>query len=219
MLETITFTGVDDKTDPEWAVDLTRRYPKIEFGILIGTPTGTGQNLRFPSLHTIQRWKARCDTLRLSLHLCGRYTRVVFEERWDVMLYYDLCYGFRRIQVNARRYDWAAIGRFVRAFDQRIILQHRASFGQVPLYHSGVEYLFDVSGGQGKDSLDQWPNPSAWCRCGYAGGVNSGNVEVAVKFVRQWPSLQWIDMESGVRTNDVFDPSKVEQVCELAFPK
>ena len=133
----------------------------------------------------------------------------------------DWLVGFRRVQLNARRYpDFDVIKRFADTFDQRIILQHRASFSQVPMYHDKVEYLFDVSGGRGKDSLDQWPNPSAWCRCGYAGGVNFDNVEAAAKFVRQWPFHScWIDMESGVRTNDAFDQSKVERICKLVFPE
>ena len=223
MLGTITFTGIDDKTDPEWAVDLTRRYPKIEFGILVGSHTGTGEKHRFPSLRTIQQWKICKNHLRLSLHLCGRYARHVLNVTWHHTSFCELLYGFDRVQVNARQYDPEVIRSFVEStsvgIKQQVILQHRGHFDPVPICHHKMEYLFDVSGGRGKDSIDQWPRPSLYARCGYSGGVGPGNVQKAIRFVNRWPSLQWIDMESGVRTNDVFDPSKVEQVCELAFPK
>ena len=86
--------------------------------------------------------------------------------------------------------------------------------------HPRIEYLFDESGGRGKRG--DWPDP--WpvlpgMRCGYAGGLGPDNVDEALEFVERHPDARiWLDMESGVRTNDWMDLEKVEAVCQKAWP-
>ena len=229
MLKTLTFTGVDEKTDLGWAIEMTRRYPNIEFGILVGSHTGEGG--RFPDIATICKWKSEgFRKLRLSLHLCGKFSRFVNKEqssfwvshelKWGIWQFRDLCVGFGRAQVNARAYKPETIENFADVCIQRVILQHRDWFNSAPILHDNIEYLFDVSGGRGKNSIGRWPPPDDRFKCGYSGGVGPHNIKDAVEFVNRWPDNEtWIDMESEVRTDDVFDQVKVEQVCEIVFGK
>lgn len=74
--------------------------------------------------------------------------------------------------------------------------------------------LFDTSGGRGKlpDSIPSHPGYTV----GYSGGINPENV---VEYIQRIPGLEedskyWIDMESGVRTNNWLDLNKCEEVCK-----
>ena len=81
-----------------------------------------------------------------------------------------------------------------------------------------IVFLHDQSGGRGIDSIDLWPRPEAMERVGYAGGLKPSNIVKALKTVRNFKTYFgadiWLDMETGVRTNDWFDLDKVELVLE-----
>jgi len=85
------------------------------------------------------------------------------------------------------------------------------------------DILFDASGGRGEVNTT-WPEPIGNF-CGYAGGFNPENVEERVRDLAEFlPENQiiWIDMESGVRTEDIFDLDKAESVIrsvERAVPE
>ena len=223
MIELITFTGVDDNTDLEWAEELAKTYPRIEFGILVGTKTKPTKDQttanRFPCLKTIAAWKkvaANCR-INLALHLCGKYQRQVNSGDISQKLL-DLCDGFNRVQVNAVKYDAGNVAKFVEAVPvQSVILQHRSTFNRnLPIQDNPrVEYLFDKSGGRGKNTLNEWPGPTHRFRCGYAGGIQRTNINVITAFGSKWYDYRlWFDMESGVRSHlDWFDLSEVTSIC------
>lgn len=72
--------------------------------------------------------------------------------------------------------------------------------------------LFDASKGTGKP-IEHFPQPYHGFFCGYAGGIGPDNIDgVISKIEDMGPGICTIDMESGVRTNDKFDLSKVEKV-------
>ena len=49
---------------------------------------------------------------------------------------------------------------------------------------------------------------------GYAGGISPENVVETVKSITEICETDfWIDMETGIRTNDKFDITKCEEVC------
>ena len=75
MIEILTFTGVDSETDLSELSSLAGRYPKVEFGVLLGSSTGG----IFPPLEVIEQLKRRASdaNFRMALHLCGRYSRAV----------------------------------------------------------------------------------------------------------------------------------------------
>ena len=102
----------------------------------------------------------------------------------------------------------------------KVILQHRHSWTDVPLEHDKVEYLFDRSGGRGESSFHLWPAPPEKLtyefsdeRFGYAGGIGPTTIERACVFLRRYPKHRmWIDMEGRVRKNGWFDLDAVETV-------
>ena len=49
---------------------------------------------------------------------------------------------------------------------------------------------------------------------GYAGGINPENVVDVVRELNDICETDfWIDMETGIRTNDKFDVKKCEEIC------
>ena len=229
-LELMTFTGIDQWTDITPILRLAERFPKVEFGILVGSKTQSEicTHSRFPSLRTIQRWKyiAKHYDLKLSLHLCGKYATTVNNGLFghDVL---DLCDGFHRVQVNAVKYNLQNVRAFAHLVNvKHVIMQHRSSFKNLPLEAEEgfplkldrIEFLYDTSGGRGQDSIDKWPDPTFYRRCGYAGGINLLNADRVMSHLEHHPdSIMWIDIESGVRTSDRFDVGKIERLCSKFF--
>jgi hypothetical protein len=77
----ITFTGVDDDTDPAGLVQLADDYP-VEFGLLF-SPKRQGIEPRYPKLTTIE-WLDEELPLRWAAHLCGDDARAwLYEDRCE----------------------------------------------------------------------------------------------------------------------------------------
>ena len=229
MIEILTFTGVDSETDLSELSALAERYPKVEFGVLLGSSTGG----IFPPLEVIEQLKRRASdaNFRMALHLCGRYSRAVVdpESAGGPPHLRDICAGFGRVQVNLPgrwfRPGQVATSRervagFADSLDaRRVILQHRGDWKDVPVRHEKVEYLHDRSGGRGRDSFAQWPKPSPCLpRMGYAGGLGPDNIARAVAFADAFPEASlWFDMESRIRKGGLLDLAAVESVCSQVF--
>lgn len=218
--EFITFTGLDARADLPRVVSLTRRYP-IEWGVLV-SKTRQGQEPRYPDGETLSRiwWSplvgnGRKDCLGfLSAHICGQHARDVMESRtssFPVDLHY--C---RRVQLNHPEPNPAAIRTFVAAWAAHLggIAQTKAE--AFPAAAPRVQWLSDRSAGTGQRP-DAWPrHPGGDQFVGYAGGITPDNVlEVLGQIDATGP--YWIDMESGVRTNDWLDLDKVEAVCRTVY--
>ena len=227
MIEIVTFTGVDDRTNVQDLVDTCAKYPQVEFGVLIGSSVGR----IFPSMGLVRelRLLALSRTLRVSLHLCGRYARQVMAPWGADEDLLRLCYGFDRVQVNLHGDEWdpnripvsrAAILRFAEQVGTRVILQHTTGWDQVPVRHDNIEYLFDVSEGGGRESFNDWPAPfTDMPLIGYCGGLGPDNIERAIDFTRRSPEVGiWFDMEGRVRKNGWFDIDAVRRVCSQVFP-
>jgi len=76
--------------------------------------------------------------------------------------------------------------------------------------------LLDASGGRGRTFYPaDWPGLSL-CNVsvGLAGGITPSTVADLVRGVRLGDPVTWIDMESGVRTDDRFDLSLARDVLE-----
>jgi hypothetical protein len=199
----VTFTGVDDHTDVARLVSLSGRYP-VEWGMLFGAAEGVG---RFPSRRKVA--EVLEAGLRCSAHLCDDYAMQVLSSG-DTSL--DLS-RFARVQVNARDRDYerSQLSAFASRYDRPVIRQVRGPFRPTP----GVLQLYDCSGGRGVVP-DVWPKqPDDVAFVGYSGGLGPGIVS------RVLPELEarnyWIDMETGVRVNEVFAPSLCEAVLEEVY--
>jgi phosphoribosylanthranilate isomerase len=113
-----------------------------------------------------------------------------------------------------------------------IILQcHDESFPVVDAFIESLgkncgrtHVLFDASRGKGV-LPKEWPSPwratGRQCLYGYAGGLGPNNLASALPAIkaaaqRNGKTPYWIDMESGVRTDNAFDFDKVRHVISVA---
>jgi hypothetical protein len=211
--EFITFTGVDANTPIRELVALSQRYP-IEWGVLFSP--SRHDDPRYPCTSFVFELmaQARSRGLRLAAHLCGNHSRNIFDLGGTSVD--GLMAGFQRAQINslegasnaANVRSWAA------KWGVKPILQCRDSF---PVGNTGIEWLFDPSGGRGV-SPQVWPKAPDHSRCGYAGGMRPENVAQAVSVIGRLATRYWIDMETGVRDEkDHFSVERCRLVCEAVF--
>lgn len=209
--EFITFTGLDARTDLARCGELSRRY-SIEWGVLFSR-SRQGNEPRYPDAATLTRI-INDGPCRIAAHLCGAYAREIMAgESPSPRLPVDLmCFG--RNQINHGQPDAMKVAQFVRGdCGARGIAQCRGD--EFPAY-SGIDWLFDRSGGEGK-APDIWPrHPGGGRLVGFAGGIGPGNVLNALNRIDSTDPY-WIDMESGVRTDDWLDLAKVEAVCRAVY--
>ena len=217
-MKRITFTGVDEET--KLPSLMARAGVGIEFAVLVGSRTGRAP--RYPCRPFVFRFRDFCAEhgINSAIHLCGSYARGLLSNEIAVL---DLCRGFGRVQFNAREgeYQYAQLRERSQRLGIAIIVQHRMGFDPGTLPCRDLEYLADRSGGRGISDLGLWSAPRGeWLavRCGYAGGIGPCNIVQAMDKVCSFGTGMsrgsWIDMESGVRTNDLFDLEKVDQVLE-----
>jgi hypothetical protein len=207
----ITFTGADDWTSIEGMRALSRQYP-IEWGVLF-SPKRQGVDPRYPGGEALSRllW----SELRLSAHLCGDYSRQIMAGEAIINIPVDLGL-FSRIQVNHVDPVPARIVEFRSGWGKmRRIAQAR---GEEFPTDTSVDWLFDRSGGRGTAPTAWPPHPGGDRLVGYAGGISPDNIRGVMSMFETWVhGPYWIDMESGVRTNDRFDLEKCRLVCEAVY--
>lgn len=203
----ITFTGADDRTCVNWMRNLSLRFP-IEWGVLF-SPSRQGTDQRHPGGD--KQSELAWSGLRLAAHLCGGHARYVMGEGEKTRIPVDLGY-WQRVQVNHATPDASRIAKFCHSWGTKGIGQSRGvSFPA----DAGVEWLFDTSAGRGA-APTAWPSHPGVGRVGYAGGINPSNVLDVLRAINS-SGPYWIDMETGVRTDDWFDLDKCEQVCRLVY--
>ena len=208
----VTFTGIDDVSDCAAIVEISHRYP-VEWGVLIH-PDKSDVAL-FPGPATIGRF--RQSGVRLCAHVCGDYaTAIAGGEDPGI----DLS-GFTRLQVNHGRTGATpsvvrAVGRFAARRGVRAVLQ---CSGEFPVEETAVDWLYDVSFGEGVKPEAFPPIRTTHPFCGISGGIEPGNVRqlVAERLSVARGCDYWIDMESGVRTAGRFDTAKCRAVCRAVF--
>ncbi len=110
MLNKVTITGADDSTPPSVLVDLSDKFPFVEWGILVsGSQVGSP---RFPSYG----WLTQLATLttsnkiNMSAHICGKWVREICNGQWGnwfaQMRNHSVSpYMFDRIQLNFHAYE------------------------------------------------------------------------------------------------------------------
>lgn len=223
-LKYISITGADDAVNPDDLVSLSREFPAAEWAILL-MPSRGGQ-ARFPSRGWIKTFAAKAAGCHTAMHLCGDALLGFIRGEQDI---FDTMQGFQRIQLNLKfgdidgTYDPADL--LKRVADnprwQFIIQYARDKQGLLPLLKDIPNHavLFDESAGRGI-TPDSWDAPLSGHFCGYAGGLRPDNVAAQIDIIAKVAAGHetWIDMETGVRTDDVFDLGKVRRVLEIASP-
>lgn len=209
----VTFTGVDDASLCKGMGELSAHYP-IEWGVLVDRDQ-SGQPL-FPTAQHIDLF--RRIGVRLCAHICGDTAQAIASGANPSL---NLA-GFSRIQVNHGR-DGAseaiidAVHRFANRHAVRGVLQSRGD--RFPVDASQVDWLYDVSFGEGVRPTSFPPVDTNHPFCGISGGIGPDNVEKTLNSLIDVSRDTdfWIDMESGVRTGGEFDLDKCRAVCEIVY--
>ena len=208
----ITFTGVDRPELLPGMIELAANYP-IEWGILIDP--AQEEHPLFPARDEIS--KIVSSPLRFSAHVCGKPAIAIANgHNPDINLS-----GFSRLQLNHSREgsDEQAIANayaYAVSTGLRLALQCQGDF---PV-DSRCDWLYDVSFGTGI-KVTEWPTiDEIFPFYGFSGGLSAKTVKDALanfKITSDPLANFWIDMESGVRTDDLFDLDKCKQICELVY--
>lgn len=228
-LTTVTLTGADDANDPAVLAALSAKYPFVEWGILIGSHSGQ----RFPSVGWIksllEERVSGGNTMRLSLHICGRHLRDIAAGRSALTDFIGpgLC-GFDRCQLNWHGEKQGDIAENILAafcnlapWEPEIIFQLDGVNGDLAsgcIRRFRCSGLFDLSHGAGV-LPDQWPHARAEFSCGWAGGLGPENVASQIVAIRDRAyGPFWIDMETRIRTDGRFDLAKCYDVLDQMQP-
>lgn len=221
----ITFTGLDARTDVKLLEQIQKEYPIAEFGVLMSKNWGHNGN-RYPAPEIINNFLGL--GLNLSAHLCGQLAKNAYKGFFEptMNIYPAFSYpDFKRTQLNVSPYEdlYMLAGTLKLKTDKEIIIQQKSptmmytkAFNEFMVQnpHNEVTLLVDPSGGRGIDEgLDLIATDY---KTGYAGGINEDNVEEKLRTLLALDTIGpfWIDMESGVRTNDWFDLDKVVRILE-----
>lgn len=217
----VSFIGIDKKTDIDRLLKIAEKYPEVEFGFLCSSSiTGTNQNNRYPSLILLQKLKNK--NINLSLHICGGLARSVcqsgnFDEvKKFVGQYFDM---FGRIQLNVVGSRFKDL--ITDTCGKQIVIQTNLNEPKSKQTYEkfresnldNIVFLSDNSGGKGLQvEFDYFEGVDYQ---GFAGGLNPENIlERKEEIDILWEKDYWLDMESGVRTDDWFDLDKVEDICK-----
>lgn len=220
-LKYCSITGADDAVHTKDLSALGEKYPFAEWAILLlparaGTP-------RFPLPAWIEDFSADYRGHK-AMHLCGEALLNFIAQKPETLA---LMRGFARIQLNLKfgdmdgTYDPAElIARVKESAQWQFIIQYGKDKSSLLPHLKDVPnhaVLFDDSAGRGIAPAG-WPAPLDGHFCGYAGGLNPDNVQKNIEVILSVAGAHdtWIDMETGVRTNDVFDMAKAAKVLDIA---
>ena len=217
IINKVTFTGADNSTSVEELLSIQKEYPFVEWGILIASNPGRN---RYPSNDYIMSLKDK--NLNLALHLCsihskGIMTDGIIDIKYDFFDRYQINFNFKHSS-----HDLANYGKLINKFpNKKFILQANASNESYintileEINPKNTNILFDSSGGRGTE-IKLIKDPYKNIYTGYSGGLNPDNVNEICNLIIEHKSEDkvWIDIESGVRTDDIFDLNKVRSVLK-----
>lgn len=210
--EFITFTGVDEHTQPGALEVIEERYP-VEWAALLSV-SKAGKEPRYPTLSFLKMFVNGKG--RRAIHLCGE-AAWSFNEGTVSHEIYEILRKATRVQINmmSEEYNLDAISKTAAHFELTAVIQQRRMIWPA-FFPPNVEPLFDLSGGNGKEARFFPPQPTNYPhRVGYAGGLNAGNIALKLRSLEA--HRYWMDMETGVRTQDWFDPRKCREVLEEVY--
>jgi len=226
-LRTITFTGADDKVDKQQLYNISDVNHRVEWGILISSDKYGSQ--RYPSIkwtNSFLRYKP--SFVKSAAHLCNT---AVIKFIYDFN-YREYLSDFDRVQLNVADYNQLdlnhfmdSIGHFADTYDKDVILQYNDKSKHILneiLPCVDVDILFDSSRGKGKLNIDIPESIAKYFYTGYAGGINSYNIVDVMNILNLMyyeDQGMWIDMETGIRTNNEFDVNKIMLVLKQLYER
>jgi phosphoribosylanthranilate isomerase len=221
-IDKVTITGADNDVDCLKLAKLTEKYPFVEWGVLF-SKSREGTN-RYPDSMWIQSLAK--FNIPLSAHFCGWWAKQVLEES-NFELMSDLHDSYKRIQLNYNfKNELPENGTHLLNYlaletNKDVIIQYNDNNAEAVDFldnlrrNSNLNILYDRSGGRGTE-IQEIESPFK-SYTGYAGGINCDNVKDICEMItsHKSESTVWIDLESGVRTDDKFDLNKVETILEI----
>lgn len=243
-LKTVTITGADNNTDIDKMIEISKKYPFVEWGILFSPLRNLGKGeSRYPNGYWLTELQNKCANLNLnfSAHLCGGYTREMLNfgthDNFTMGWPSSFLPMFNRIQLNFNASKNNVCDEFysllstMSCANPEIILQHNFSnkevnskviFQKKPVHFQKepFQFLYDSSGGNGKTIEYICPIiPNHFT--GYSGGLNPDNISEILMAIEKGNSDAdkatefWVDTETGVRTDDILDFEKVNKFLEI----
>jgi hypothetical protein len=241
MLEIVTATGADDSVDPSELVNLSRKFPFAEFGILLSAGEARP---RFPSIGwLVELAKERAASnphMKVSAHLCGKIVEEMYRGDWSWFNALKISLPathtlplFDRLQINTHGVLHALSYTKLRDSVVACIKSNVSPIFQydgindvvtqlardLPQYPRRIHALFDLSHGEGR-LPPGYPEPLPDIYCGYAGGLSPDNVAAEItKMARVAKSTPfWIDAETFLRSGSSFDLTLTEKFFKAASP-
>lgn len=234
-LSLVSFVGVDKSTNFRDLEIFTSSNRIYEFGILHSS-TKNGNEERYPEHWYSKKYLewAKENKVASSLHLCGDSINLYFEEDKDIIDIADLA-GRIQLNLNLRtmhgfedyHYLSNKIIEIASKYNHHIILQlnnTKKKFNEIFLskkINFNLSLLNDSSGGFGKEIEEVFP-PYEKYFTGYAGGINPDNVLKIIDLIEKTNSEKrkyYIDMESGIRENNIFSIEKCKKIYSLIETK
>lgn len=235
-LKYVTLTGIDITTSQSDILMISSQRPYVEWGILISEKNESERFMPITGVQSLlEAVRENEKRIKLSFHFCGKSVANVINMLPDYMELISLAHSVAdlRIQLNfnhnSGKINVAQLLWFIkRIYPINVIVQINWNNRQLPSILSGIgnaNYLFDSSGGTGKlmqeiekplTSLDYRGNIFTPL-CGYAGGISIHNLfETLGRLGAVVPTdtLTWIDMESSIRTNGLFDIEKARIILD-----
>jgi len=232
-LNLVSFVGIDQSSELDiFGSGVLKEFQesniKYEFGILY-SDSKNGKDKRYPTHDFSKKYLewAKNNNVHSSLHLCGSSIDRYLSEDSEVI---DLCVNAGRIQLNLniKKYlDYQALSDNIlyiaTKYNHKIILQNnktKAIFNKVFLASNpkiSLSLLNDSSGGFGRE-ISNVLEPDKTYFTGYAGGINTTNVINIIKLIEAVnisKTPYYIDMESGIRENNIFSIKECLKIKEL----
>jgi phosphoribosylanthranilate isomerase len=230
-LHLVSFVGVDEKTDFSELEKISGSYAGlgfIEWSVLYSDSKSVGNYARYPSYNFCKEFlekSAKTNYVHSSLHLCGSVIERYLNKEEEVM---KLCQNAQRIQLNLNIANYTDYPKLterlwsvVKQYGHSVILQQnktKSKFMEVFLKDNifPISILHDGSGGFGREITEVVP-PDEKYFTGYAGGIKPENVVKIVDLIEMNNPkglIYYIDMESGVRTDNVFSLEKCFKVLD-----
>ena len=176
-MTTVTISGADDVVPIDRMVELSERFPFLEWGILLSeSRAGTD---RYPSAEWVRALKRQ--PIALSAHLCGAVSKVAASGMVTVAFFAHPEFQFQRIQVNGYAVGGAVklpnpmhtdFEYVLQAHDELMVVACALDIEKARARSdTRFSILFDPSGGRGRDWSGRWPRAMPRVRMGYAGGI------------------------------------------------
>jgi hypothetical protein len=218
IINRVTLTGADDKTSIGELKKLQKKYPYVEWGILIASNPGKSKQ---PTDKYIMELKD--SGLKLSLHMCNEHAKGILTDgildiKYDFFDRYQLNFNFNHTDHDLNHYS-KLINKFK---NKNFILQ--TNFSNELFIDKIIEnnkttnthILYDSSGGRGVE-IKQIKSPYKNIYTGYSGGINPDNIDDICKQItfHKKDDRVWIDIQTGARTNNEFDLEKVTKMLKI----